>query len=235
MDSEKFGSLANPDRPGVVGTSRLSPHLHFGEISPGQVWRAVLGMMNDSPAAGQAYLRQIGWREFAYYMLHHHPESPRVALRHQFAAFPWCLDPKRLQAWKRGGTGYPLVDAGMRELWHTGWMHNRVRMVAASFLVKHLLIGWQEGAAWFWDTLVDADLANNTFGWQWVAGCGADAAPYFRIFNPVIQAEKFDSQGDYLRRWVPELATGEEYPSPIVDHREARDSALEALASIGRR
>jgi deoxyribodipyrimidine photo-lyase len=226
---------ANRDRPGVVGTSRLSPHLHFGEISPGQVWRAVLEMMNHNPAACQAYLRQMGWREFAYYMLHHHPDSPREALRGQFAAFPWRMDPQRFNAWKRGRTGYPLVDAGMRELWHTGWMHNRVRMVVASFLVKHLLIGWQDGAAWFWDTLVDADLANNTFGWQWVAGCGADAAPYFRIFNPAIQAEKFDAQGDYLRRWVPELASGAGYPSPIVDHREARDSALEALASIGKR
>jgi deoxyribodipyrimidine photo-lyase len=225
----------NRDRPGVVGTSRLSPHLHFGEISPGRVWRAVVGMMNQNPAACQAYLRQLGWREFAYYMLHHHPESPREALRHQFSAFPWRMDPQRFQAWKRGRTGYPLVDAGMRELRRTGWMHNRVRMVVSSFLVKHLLISWQDGAAWFWDTLVDADLANNTFGWQWVAGCGADAAPYFRIFNPAIQAKKFDSRGEYLRRWVPELATGEEYPSPIVDHHEARDNALAALSRIGRR
>jgi deoxyribodipyrimidine photo-lyase len=235
LEEALVGYPVNRDRPGVAGTSRLSPHLHFGEISPGQVWRAVLEKMNESPAACQAYLRQIGWREFAYYMLHHHPESPREALRHQFAAFPWRMDPQRFQAWKRGRTGYPLVDAGMRELWRTGWMHNRVRMVVASFLVKHLLIGWQDGAAWFWDTLVDADLANNTFGWQWVAGCGADAAPYFRIFNPALQAEKFDPQGDYLRRWVPELATGEDYPSPIVDHQEARDSALAALAGIGKR
>ena len=225
----------NRDIPGVTGTSRLSPHLHFGEISPGQTWRTVLEMMNENPAASQAYLRQIGWREFAYYMLHHHPESPREALRPEFAAFPWRMDSKRLRAWARGRTGYPLVDAGMRELWHTGWMHNRVRMVAASFLVKHLLIGWQDGAAWFWDTLVDADLANNTLGWQWVAGCGADAAPYFRIFNPTLQAEKFDSQGEYCRRWIPELGAGEEYPDPIVDHNEARDSALAALASIRKR
>ncbi len=223
------------DRPGVAGTSRLSPHLHFGEISPGQVWRAALGMMNEDPVACQAYLRQIGWREFAYYLLHHHPESPHQALRHEFDDFPWRLDPKRLEAWKRGRTGYPLVDAGMRELWRTGWMHNRVRMVVASFLVKHLLIGWQEGAAWFWDTLVDADLANNSLGWQWVAGCGADAAPYFRIFNPSIQAEKFDPQGEYRRRWVPELEAGQKYPPPIVDHNAARDRALEALASIRRR
>ena len=187
------------------------------------------------PAACQAYLRQIGWREFAYYLLHHHPESPQQALRPEFAAFPWRMDPKRFKAWRQGRTGYPLVDAGMRELWRTGWMHNRVRMVVASFLVKHLLVSWQEGAAWFWDTLVDADLANNTLGWQWVAGCGADAAPYFRIFNPSIQAEKFDPHGEYLRRWVPELGAGEEYPPPIVDHSEARDRALEALASIRNR
>jgi len=225
----------NRERPGVVGTSRLSPHLHFGEISPGQVWRAVLGMMNEKPAACQAYLRQIGWREFAYYLLHHHPESPQEALRHEFAAFPWRMNPKRIKAWRQGRTGYPLVDAGMRELWRTGWMHNRVRMVAASFLVKHLQISWQDGAAWFWDTLVDADLANNTLGWQWVAGCGADAAPYFRIFNPSIQARKFDSRGEYLRRWVPELESGGGYPDPIVDHNQARERALEALTTIKKR
>jgi deoxyribodipyrimidine photo-lyase len=145
------------------------------------------------------------------------------------------MDPQRLKAWMRGRTGYPLVDAGMRELRHTGWMHNRVRMVVASFLLKHLLISWQDGAAWFWDTLVDADLANNTLGWQWVAGCGADAAPYFRIFNPSIQAKKFDPQGEYLRRLVPELEAGQEYPPPIVDHNKARHRALEALASIRKR
>jgi deoxyribodipyrimidine photo-lyase len=225
----------NREKPGVAGTSRLSPHLHFGEISPGQVWRAVVGMMQDNPAACHAYLRQIGWREFAYHLLHHHPESPEEALRAEFAAFPWRMDPKRFKAWRQGRTGYPLVDAGMRELWHTGWMHNRVRMVVASFLVKHLLISWQDGAAWFWDTLVDADLANNTLGWQWVAGCGADAAPYFRIFNPSIQAKKFDLQSKYVCRWVPELKAGEKYPPPIVDHNEARDRALEALDSIKRR
>jgi deoxyribodipyrimidine photo-lyase len=226
------GYPANRDRPGLAGTSRLSPHLHFGEISPGEVWRAVLAM-NDRQEARQAYLRQIGWREFAYHLLYHHPESPGQPLRPEFAAFPWRKDPANLKAWKRGETGYPLVDAGMRELWRTGWMHNRVRMVAASFLVKHLLIGWQEGAAWFWDTLVDADLANNTLGWQWVAGCGADAAPYFRIFNPSIQAAKFDPQGDYTRRWIPELE--EAYPPPIVDHAEARERALAALESIRKR
>jgi deoxyribodipyrimidine photo-lyase len=247
------------DQPGVVGTSRLSPHLHFGEISPGQVWRAVLGIESDSilvHAACEAYLRQIGWREFAYQLLYHHPESPEQPLKASFAAFPWKTDPRTLRAWTQGKTGYALVDAGMRELWHTGWMHNRVRMVVASFLVKHLLIGWQEGAAWFWDTLVDADLANNTLGWQWVAGCGADAAPYFRIFNPVIQGETFDSAGGYVRRWVPELARlpdewiykpskapasilakagvqlGKTYPRTIIGHEEARNRALAALRMI---
>jgi deoxyribodipyrimidine photo-lyase len=214
-------------------------------------------MMNDgtvgSHAACEAYLRQIGWREFAHQLLYNHPESPEQALRPEFTAFPWKTDPRTLRAWTQGKTGYPLVDAGMRELWHTGWMHNRVRMVVASFLVKHLLIGWQEGAAWFWDTLVDADLANNTLGWQWVAGCGADAAPYFRIFNPILQGEKFDPTGKYVRQWVPELSglpddwihkpwnapasilakagvkLGRTYPSPIIDHEAARERALAAM------
>ena len=232
----------NRDRPGLAGTSRLSPHLHFGEISPGEVWRSIVGMatgdrIRQNQGACEAYLRQLGWREFAYHLLYHHPESPHQALRREFAAFPWRTNPEHFNAWKRGKTGYPLVDAGMRELWHTGWMHNRARMVAASFLVKHLLIGWQAGAAWFWDTLVDADLANNTLGWQWVAGCGADSAPYFRIFNPSVQAGKFDPNADYARRWVPELAQpagelGETYPLPVVDHGEARARALLALGSI---
>lgn len=217
------------DRPGLTGTSRLSPHLHFGEISPGEVQRAILGVANDDRAAGEAYLRQLGWREFAYHVLYHNPESPRLPLRPEFAEFPWRTDASEFRAWTRGKTGYPLVDAGMRELWHTGWMHNRVRMVAASFLVKHLLLDWREGAAWFWDTLVDADLANNTLGWQWVAGCGADAAPYFRIFNPALQAEKFDPEGGYIRRWAPNGFV------PIIEHKEARERALAALASISRR
>jgi deoxyribodipyrimidine photo-lyase len=216
--------------PGLEGTSRLSPHLHFGEISPGQVWRAVLGLMQDGAPGCEAYLRQICWREFAYHLLYHNPESPHQPLRADFAKFPWRKDGEQFRAWSRGRTGYPLVDAGMRELWRTGWMHNRVRMVAASFLVKHLLIDWREGAAWFWDTLVDADLANNTLGWQWVAGCGADAAPYFRIFNPVAQAAKFDRDGAYVRRWVPELM--DSYRWPIVGHDEARHRALAALASL---
>jgi len=228
------GYPVDRDLPGVAGTSRLSPHLHFGEISPGEVWRAVLELEKGHTSACQSCLRLLVWREFAYHLLYHHPESPHTPLRQEFCNFPWQSGPKLFQAWKRGRTGYPLVDAGMRELWRTGWMHNRVRMVAASFLVKHLLISWREGAAWFWDTLVDADLANNTLGWQWVAGCGADAAPYFRIFNPSIQAAKFDLQGDYSHRWVPELKTGAGYPSPVVHHGQARDRALAALASIKR-
>jgi deoxyribodipyrimidine photo-lyase len=221
----------NRDRPAVMGTSRLSPHLHFGEIAPGEVWRAVLGMLNENAGACHAYLRQLGWREFAYHLLYHHPESPAQALRPEFSAFPWRDHPEHRKAWQRGQTGYPLVDAGMRELWQTGWMHNRVRMVAASFLVKHLMVGWQQGAAWFWDTLVDADLANNTLGWQWVAGCGADAAPYFRIFNPSIQAAKFDPDGEYVRHWAPDSAK----LAPIVDHDAARRRALAALKSIERK
>jgi deoxyribodipyrimidine photo-lyase len=217
------------DRPDEPGTSRLSPHLHFGEIAPHQIWHVA---SRRFPGAGtEAYLRQLVWREFAHHLLYHYPETATQPLRPEFRAFPWRCDPDTLRAWQRGRTGYPLVDAGMRELWHTGWMHNRVRMVVASFLVKHLLIPWQDGAAWFWDTLVDADLANNTLGWQWAAGCGADAAPYFRIFNPTIQAHKFDPQDEYQRRWIPELGQPA-YPSAIVDHQAARQRALDALAAM---
>ena len=254
------------DHPAQQGTSGLSPHLRFGEISPRQVWHAVREAMYGAAGAkklkhgaetsAQEFLRQVGWREFAHHLLHHFPDTPERPLRETFAKFPWRRDAKALRAWQRGVTGYPIVDAGMRELWHTGWMHNRVRMVAGSFLVKHLLIPWQEGAEWFWDTLVDADLANNTLGWQWIAGCGADAAPYFRIFNPVLQGEKFDADGAYVRRWVPELSRlpnhlihkpwtatpielaaasvslGETYPNPIVDHDAARERALAAYATL---
>jgi deoxyribodipyrimidine photo-lyase len=247
--------------PDIDGTSSLSPHLHFGEISPRQIWAAVRAKSKESgvfpPNRGaQVFLAEVGWREFAHHLLFHFPHTPQLALRTDFANFPWRRDAKQLRAWQRGLTGYPIVDAGMRQLWVTGWMHNRVRMIVASFLVKHLRLSWQEGAAWFWDTLVDADLASNTLGWQWSAGCGADAAPYFRIFNPILQGGKFDPTGAYVRRWVPELAKlpaefihrpweaplevlaesgltlGREYPQPIVDHGEARVAALAALQAM---
>jgi deoxyribodipyrimidine photo-lyase len=216
------------------------------------VWSALRGKQQGHSEAVQCYLRELGWREFAHHLLYHFPQTPEQPLRARYAAFPWRPGGANLRAWQRGRTGYPIVDAGMRELWQTGWMHNRVRMIVASFLVKDLLIPWQEGAAWFWDTLVDAGLANNTLGWQWTAGCGADAAPFFRIFNPVSQGEKFDPNGGYVRRWVPELdrlpsawvhkpweaparvladagvELGRSYPRPIVDHSEARARALEA-------
>ncbi len=241
------------DLPAVVGTSRLSAHLQFGEISPRRLWH---DLQKNADKNAAYYARELGWREFAHHLLYHFPNSTEHALRPQFEAFPWRRSKADLRAWQRGQTGYPLVDAGMRELWTTGWMHNRVRMVVGSFLVKHLLIPWQRGAEWFWDTLVDADLANNTLGWQWCAGCGADAAPYFRIFNPVLQGEKFDPEGEYVKRWVPELGglpvrwihkpwdapadvlatakveLGSTYPKPIVDHAAARARALEAFAAI---
>lgn len=247
------------DTPGKSLVSKISPHLHFGEISPNTIWYAAQSAMmaNESCAAGcESYLRELVWREFAYHLLYHFPETTTQPLRPQFNHFPWKKEQKLLTAWQKGQTGYPIVDAGMRELWSLGWMHNRVRMIVASFLVKHLLISWQEGAAWFWDTLVDADLANNTLGWQWTAGCGADAAPYFRIFNPTLQGEKFDPNGDYVKRWVPELKDvsskwihrpweappaeltragvdlGVTYPRPLVDHAKARARALAAFETI---
>jgi deoxyribodipyrimidine photo-lyase len=247
------------DRPDREGTARLSPHLHWGEISPRQVWRtiesrAAAGNLPDAQAT--AFLRQLAWREFSHHLLFHWPDLPDKPWQPAFASFPWRKDPALLAAWQRGRTGYPLVDAAMRELRVTGWMHNRVRMVAASFLVKHLLQPWRAGEAWFWDTLVDADLAQNAANWQWVAGSGADAAPYFRIFNPVLQGQRFDAQGRYVRRWLPALARlpdrfihapwrapadvlaaagitlGRDYPPPIVDHDEARQRALAAYQAI---
>ena len=253
------------DFPGVEGTSGLAPHLHWGEIGPRQIAAAARALGKASgldPASNGArvFMTEVGWREFAHHLLYHFPDTPGKPLREEFARFPWAADPggQKLRAWQRGRTGYPIVDAGMRELWTTGWMHNRVRMIAASFLVKHLRLSWTHGAAWFWDTLVDADLANNTLGWQWSAGCGADAAPYFRIFAPVTQGERFDAAGDYVRRWVPELAKlpdkflhapwaapadvletagvilgqGGNYPAPVVDHATARAEALAAFKTL---
>ena len=247
------------DQLGLAGSSRLSAHLHFGEISPVQVRTAI-----ESAAAHHAnaqrgadkFLAEIGWREFSTNLLFHWPTLPEENWRETFNAFPWRHDAKALEAWQRGRTGYPVVDAAMRELWITGSMHNRARMIAASFLIKHLLIDWRQGEDWFWDTLVDADLANNAASWQWVAGSGADASPYFRIFNPVTQGERYDADGAYVRRWVPELAKlpdkflhrpweapaetlsdaevvlGKTYPRPIVDHGAARARALAAFGSL---
>jgi len=237
------------DVPGKDYTSRLSPHLHWGEISPRQIIYALEASGPESAAATK-FKAEIGWREFSHHLLYQAPELPDKNLRPEFDEFPWADDPAHLSAWQRGMTGIPFVDAGMRQLWHTGWMHNRVRMVAASYLVKHLLQPWQAGARWFWDTLVDADLANNSASWQWVAGCGADAAPYFRVFNPALQGEKFDPDGTYVRAWVPELADVPRkymhkpwemasppagYPAPIVGLAEGRARALEAFEVIKRR
>jgi deoxyribodipyrimidine photo-lyase len=216
------------DRPDRHGTSRMSPHLHFGEISPGQVALALDAAGEIPGGEGRlSYLREIAWREFSAYLLFHYPQLPDTPLKRQFEAFPWreaSAYRSDLEAWQKGRTGVPMVDAGMRELWQTGWMHNRVRMIVASYLTKNLLIPWQEGARWFWDTLVDADLANNTQGWQWPAGCGADAAPYFRVFNPVLQGEKFDPRGDYVRRWCPELKgiSGARVHQPDIARKEGR-------------
>ena len=247
------------DIPAEPATSRLSPHLHFGEISP---WRAIQAARDAAasakvPAAeAEKFVAEIGWREFSAHLLHAFPQITDTAFRPEYDAVPWRDDPAGLEAWQRGHTGYPMVDAGMRELWATGYMHNRVRMIVASFLVKHLLIDWREGEAWFRDTLVDADLASNVQNWQWVAGSGADASPYFRIFNPIIQGRKFDADGRYVRRWAPELRgvpdrwlhapwtappevlrdarirLGADYPRPIVDHDAARKRALDALATV---
>jgi len=238
------------DRPDRVGTSRLSPHLHFGEIAP---WR-VAATLDAPPSAANGgdigpAIQEPGWPEVAHPLPHHFPDTPEQNFNPRFQDFNWArVQPPDLQAWQQGRTGVPIVDAGMRELWATGWMHNRVRMIVASYLTKHLRYHWRHGARWFWDTLVDADLASNTLGWQWVAGTGADAAPYFRVFNPVTQAEKFDPDGHYIARWVPELARvpvplrfapwrdpaalrrlAPTYPSaPLVDLAAGRDAALAA-------
>jgi len=250
------------DTPGRASTSRLSPHLRFGEISPRQIWHALGTARESGEAVGSAtdadkFLSELGWREFSYHLLFHNPDLATRNYDERFDSFAWKPDSEALRRWQRGETGIPLIDAGMRELWHTGWMHNRVRMVVASFLIKHLLQDWREGEAWFWDTLVDADPANNAASWQWVAGSGADASPYFRIFNPVTQGETHDPKGAYIRQWVPELAglsdrdihqpskasatalreagvrIGETYPAPTIDLAFGRQRALDAFAGIG--
>ncbi len=241
--------------PGTDGVSMLSPRLHWGELSPAQAWHAAEAAAPGTEGT-RVWTDELLWREFSANLLWEHPTLPEAPLRGAFAAMRWRTDPAGLRAWRRGRTGLPIVDAGMRQLWHSGWMHNRVRMITASFLVKHLLLPWQDGEAWFWDTLVDADLASNAAQWQWVAGCGSDAAPYFRVFNPVLQGQKFDPRGDYVRRFVPELAQlpdrflhapwtageleraaagvrlGATYPWPIVDLAEGRARALHAFQML---
>lgn len=250
---------SNRDIPSLSSTSYLSPHLSYGEISTNEIWYTLQSLTYEHPKLTQcidAFLRQLIWREFSYYLLFHCPTLVEKNFQPKFDHFPWKNNSTHLKAWQQGLTGFPIVDAGMRELWHTGYMHNRVRMITASFLTKDLLIDWRQGEKWFWNTLLDADIANNAFGWQWVAGSGADAAPYFRIFNPVLQSKKFDPNGDYIRKWLPELkqlhkkyihfpslATidelekakiilGKTYPTPIVDHSNARKLALEAYQKI---
>ena len=244
------------DIPSVEGTSRMSPYLHYGQISPQQVWEVIQQVQGNTAinsASVERYLLEILWREFSWHLLHQFPQLPSKPFNASFTDFAWANNKAAVAAWQKGLTGYPIVDAGMRQLWQTGWMHNRVRMIVASFLIKDLLIDWREGEAWFWDTLVDADLGSNAASWQWVAGCGADAAPFFRIFNPMLQGKKFDPKGDYVRAFVPELAKlddkwihepwratedelarakitiGKTYPAPIIDHDKARQRALAVL------
>jgi deoxyribodipyrimidine photo-lyase len=251
LDEGLKGYADGRDIPSAPHFSRLSPHLHWGEISPLQVWQVASQHIAASEGVqdrdGEKFLKEILWREFSYHLLFNVPHLPNRPFRPEFAEFPWSENQSAITQWQRGETGYPIVDAGMRELWSTGFMHNRVRMIVASFLIKHLLVPWQLGEAWFWDTLVDADIASNAASWQWVAGCGADAAPYFRIFNPFLQGTKFDPHGTYVRKWVPELrdlsddvlhmpwtapVPPKSYPPPMVDHGLARERALAAFAKL---
>ena len=246
------------NRPDQSYVSRLSPHLHFGEVSPNQAWHAANTLKAVARLENEVdhFQSELGWREFSHHLLYHSPEITRTNLQKKFDRFPWIENPDGLRRWQQGSTGYPVVDAGMRELWQTGYMHNRVRMIVGSFLVKNLMLHWHHGEDWFWDTLVDADLANNSASWQWIAGCGADAAPYFRIFNPVTQGQKFDPDGKYVRRFIPELdglsnkylhrpweapadvlgdagiVLGRDYPEPIVDLKISRNRALDAFKSL---
>ncbi len=250
------------NRPDIDGTSRLSPHLRWGEIGPAEIWRAVEARFGNEAREGggpTSFLSEIVWREFSHVLLYHNPRLHDENYNRDFGHMPWRDSAADYRCWTRGQTGYPIVDAGMRQLWHTGWMHNRVRMIVGSFLTKHLLIDWRDGEAWFWDTLVDADAASNASGWQWVAGSGADAAPYFRVFNPITQGEKFDESGDYVRRWCPELKNlprrhlyapwtapqsmlqkagvvlGESWPHPVIEHKAGRERALSAYETLKER
>ena len=242
--------------PSQKNVSRLSPHLHWGEVSPNQVWYSAVDSDPGLSRNTDHFLSELGWREFSNSLLYFFPDLPSKNLQSRFDNFEWIEDPKLLEAWQSGSTGFPIVDAGMRELWNTGYMHNRVRMIVGSFLVKNLRLDWRKGADWFWDCLVDADLANNSAGWQWIAGCGADAAPYFRVFNPILQGEKFDKEGHYTKTYLPELTNlpnkylhapwmapelileqagiklGKTYPKPIVDLKLSRERALEAFANL---
>ena len=244
------------DFPVLPNVSRLSPHLHFGEISPHQIWHRILALRSSMNGNSDKFLSELAWREFAHYLLWHFPHLPYENLQERFDEFPWSYDDTYLKQWQSGETGYPIVDAGMRELNQTGYMHNRLRMIVGSFLVKNLLIHWHAGRDWFWERLVDADIANNSAGWQWIAGCGADAAPYFRVFNPILQGKKFDPDGLYIKTYIPELkdvpleyifspweapqsvlekagvVLGKEYPLPIVDLKTSRLKALEAFSYI---
>ncbi len=258
LDQHLKGYKEGRNYPSLSHTSRLSPHLHFGEISPNQIWYEVQtkSMHENLEKDMDCFLSELGWREFSYYLLYHFPDLPVQNFQRKFDAFPWEENEILLSAWQKGQTGCPIVDAGMRELWQTGYMHNRVRMIVASFLVKNLLLNWRHGEDWFWECLVDADLASNSASWQWVAGSGVDAAPYFRVFNPILQGEKFDSQGEYTRRYVPELSQlpnqylfkpweapedvlkgagvvlGQTYPHPIVNLKKSRERALESYRCL---